>query len=305
MPISLTILGSNAAIPAHQRNQTSQFLTVMHHTFLIDCGEGTQLQLKKYDIKANKINHIMISHLHGDHYYGLMGLISSMHLYGRKKELNIYGPPGLREIITLQLKYSETSLNYPVNFKEWTPNVSELIFENEHLQVHTIPLSHRVSCSGFYFTEKPKSKRLNKAKIKGISQLQLIALKKGEDLKDDNGNVKAPNEAYTFEAHPSYSYAYCSDTKYDEDIAKQIKDVSLLYHEATFMEDMKERAEKTFHSTTKQAGQLAKLANVEQLIIGHFSTRYKDLSPMIAETREVFSNAELAIEGKTFEVGEF
>lgn len=247
----------------------------------------------------------MISHLHGDHYYGLMGLISSMHLYGRKKELNIYGPPGLQEIITIQLKYSETTLNYPVNFKEWTPNTSELIFDNEHLQVHTIPLTHRVSCSGFYFTEKPKSKRLNKAKISGLTQLQLISLKNGKDLKDDNGKVKGKNEAYTFEAHPSYSYAYCSDTKYDEGIAKQIKEVNLLYHETTFMEDMKERAEKTFHSTTKQAGQLAKLANVDQLIIGHFSTRYKDLSPMIAETREVFSNAELAIEGKTFEVGEF
>lgn len=247
----------------------------------------------------------MISHLHGDHYYGLIGLISSMHLYGRKKELNIYGPPGLLEIISIQLKYSETSLNYPVRFKEWTPNVSELIFENEHLSIHTIPLNHRIDCSGFYFMEKPKNKRLNKAKINGLSQLQLIALKNGEDLKDENGNIKAKNNKYTFEAHPSYSYAYCSDTKYDEGIVNQIKNVSLLYHEATFMDDMIERAEKTFHTTTKQAGQIANLANAKQLIIGHFSTRYKDLSPVIEETREVFPHAELAIEGKTFEIGEF
>lgn len=306
MPISLTILGSNAAVPAHQRNQTAQFLTVMHHTFLIDCGEGTQLQLKKYNIRANKIDHIMISHLHGDHYYGLMGLISSMHLYGRKKELNIYGPPGLLEIISLQLKYSDTLLNYPVNFKEWTSNVSELIFENEHVCVHTIPLNHRISCSGFHFEEKPKSRRLNKAKIKdNLTQFQLIALKRGEDIKDEDGNIKAMNDEYTFEPHPSYSYAYCSDTKFDSNIAAQIKDVSILYHEATFMDDMAERAAKTFHSTTKQAGELAKLANVGQLIIGHFSTRYKDLVPMIEETREVFSNAELAIEGRKFELGEF
>lgn len=305
MPISLTILGSNAAVPAHQRNQTAQFLAIMHHAFLIDCGEGTQLRLKKYNIKANRINHIMISHLHGDHYYGLMGLISSMHLYGRKKDLNIYGPPGLLEIISLQLKYSETSLNYKVNFKEWTPNKVELIMENENLTVHTIPLDHRVDCAGFLFREKPKKRRIDKAKLKdNLTPLQIIGLKNGDDLTDTNGKVIAKNKELTLDPHPSYSYAYCSDTRYNELIANQIKDVSLLYHETTFMMDMQERAANTYHSTTKQAGQLAKLANADQLIIGHFSTRYKELEPMIEETREVFSNSELAIEGRTFELGE-
>ena len=305
MPISLTILGSNAAVPAHHRNQTAQFLAIMHHAFLIDCGEGTQLQLKKYNIKANRINHIMISHLHGDHYYGLMGLISSMHLYGRKKDLNLYGPPGLLEIVSIQLKYSDTSLNYKINFKEWTPNVSELIYENDNLTVHTIPLNHRVNCSGFLFKEKLKKRRIDKSKInKDLTPLQIIGLKNGEDLHNDEGEVIASNEELTFEQHPSYSYAYCSDTKYNESIVPQIKNVSLLYHETTFMEDMADRAEKTYHTTTKQAGKIAKMANVGQLIIGHFSTRYKELEPMIEETREVFFDAELAIEGKTFEIGE-
>ncbi|MFY0651737.1 MAG: ribonuclease Z [Cyclobacteriaceae bacterium] len=305
MPLSLTILGSNAAVPAHQRNQTAQFLAVMHHAFLIDCGEGTQLRLKKYNIRANRIDHIMISHLHGDHYYGLIGLMSSMHLYGRKKELNMYGPPGLLEIISIQLKYSDTSLNFPVNFKEWTPNVSELIFENEHLTVHTIPLDHRVDCSGFLFQEKPKKRRIDKEKSSGdLSPLQIISLKNGKDLHDKDGNFIAKNSEMTNDPHPSYSYAYCSDTKFDENIAKQIKGVDLLYHESTFMHDMLDRATNTYHTTTVQAGEMAKLADAGKLIIGHFSTRYKELEPLIEETREVFPNSELAIEGKVFQLGQ-
>ena len=294
-------MGCNAAIPAHNRNQTSQFLTMMQFNFLIDCGEGTQLQLKKYKLKANRIDHIFISHLHGDHYYGLMGLISSMHLYGRKKELYLFGPPGLAEIITLQLKYSDTSLNYKVIFKEWKPNNSELLFENNYLTVHSFPLNHRVNCSGFLFQEKPKNKRINKNNLpEEITPLQILALKRGEDVMSDDGNILYKNSVYTSKAYHSLSYAYCSDTKYDERILPYIKEVDLLYHEATFMTDMEERAALTFHTTTKQAGEIAKLANVGKLIIGHYSTRYKEVEPMLAETKAVFPNTELAIEGKVY-----
>ncbi len=228
-----------------------------------------------------------------------------MHLYGRKKDLTLHGPPGLMEIITLQLKYSETCLNYKIIFKEWTPGVSEMIMENDNLTVHTIPLDHRVNCSGFLFQEKPKKRRINKNKIPdNLSPLDIIKLKNGYDLKNSKGQVVLKNEEVTLNPHPSHSYAYCSDTRYNEAIAEQIKGVSLLYHEATFMMDMQERAANTYHSTTRQAGQLAHLAQADQLIIGHFSTRYKDLQPVIEETREVFANAQLAIEGRTFTVGE-
>lgn len=298
MSISLQILGCNAAIPAHNRNQTSQYLMVMQSSFLIDCGEGTQLQLKKYKIKVNKIDHILISHLHGDHYYGLMGLISSMHLFGRKKELYIYGPAGLSDIISLQLKYSNTTLNYKLIFKECTPNAFELIFENIHLSVHTFSLNHRINCFGFLFKEKPKKRRIIKNKLpENISPLHIKALKNGEDVIDNSGKILYKNSIYTTKPYYSYSYAYCSDTKYDERILEHIKEVELLYHEATFMYDMEEKAKITFHTTTKQAGKIAKKANVGKLIIGHYSTRYKYLEPMLVETQEVFPNTELAIEG--------
>ena len=303
LSINLKILGCNAAIPAHNRHQTSQFLTMMQHNFLIDCGEGTQLQLKKYKVKANRIDHIFISHLHGDHYYGLIGLISSMHLYGRKKELYLFGPPGLAEIITLQLKHSDTSLNYKVIFKEWKPNSSELLFENNQLTVHSFPLNHRVNCSGFLFKEKPKSRRINKNKLPvEITPLQILKLKTGEDVLSDSGKVLYKNSVYTSKAYRSLTYAYCSDTKYDERILPYIDNADLLYHEATFMADMEKRASLTFHTTTIQAGEIATKANVSRLIIGHYSTRYKDVEPMLAETQSVFPNTELAIEGKLYAI---
>lgn len=276
---------------------------MMQVPFLIDCGEGTQLRLKKFKIKSQRIDHIFISHLHGDHYYGLMGLISSLHLYGRKKELNIYAPPGLKEIISIQLKYSQSSLNYPINFTEWTPGESELLFENVNLTVHSFPLNHRIDCSGFLFREKPKKRRIKKGMLdKDISPLKIISLKDGKDVLDDEGNVLLANNKYTMEPSRSCSYAFCSDTKYSEAILPYIKEVDLLYHEATFMEDMKDRAETTFHTTTKQAGEIAKKAKVSKLLIGHFSTRYKELAPMLEETKSIFENAELAIEGEVFSV---
>lgn len=303
MAISLKILGSNAAIAAHHRHQTSQVLTMMQLSMLIDCGEGTQMRLKQFKVKAQRIDHIFISHLHGDHYYGLMGLISSLHLYGRQKDLNIYAPPGLREIISIQLKYSNTALKYKINFTEWTPGKSELLFENANLTVHSFPLNHRIDCSGFLFQEKQKKRKIIKDRLESnISPLKIVALKNGENVLDEDGNVLYDYKTYTRPPARSCSYAFCSDTKYDESILPYIKDVTLLYHEATFMDDMKERAAMTHHTTTIQAGEIAKKAKVEQLLIGHFSTRYQDLGPLLEETKSVFKDTKLALEGIDFEV---
>ena len=303
MSYSVTILGSNASIPAHNRNQTSQLLTMMQVPFLIDCGEGTQLQLKKYKIKAQKIDHIFISHLHGDHYYGLIGLISSLHLYGREKDLYIYGPPGLKEIIAVNLKHSQTFLTYKIIFKEWQPNQHELLFENQNITVHSFPLDHRINCAGFVFREKPKKRRIDKRLITNdITPLMILKLKNGEDICDDDGSVRYGWKEYTLPPAPSVSYAFCSDTKYDERILEYIHGVDMLYHESTFMNDMKDRAEMTFHSTAEQAATIAQKAAVKKLLVGHYSTRYKNLQPLLEEAKAIFPNTELSVEGHEYEV---
>ncbi|MEQ9296914.1 MAG: ribonuclease Z [Cyclobacteriaceae bacterium] len=301
MSLEVKILGSNAAAPAHHRNQSAQVVRVQNQTFLVDCGEGTQIQAKKYGIRINKINHILISHLHGDHYYGLMGLLSTMHLYGRETGLRLYGPPGLSEIITLQLRYSETALSFDLDFHEITPGTSEVIFENLYLTVRTFPLNHRISCSGFVFQEKPKRRRINKAAMEEeIPPVHINALKDGKDVLDDEGHIRYSNELYTLPPRRSYSYAYCSDTKYDESILEYITGINLLYHESTFTKEFEDRARDTFHSTAEQAAQMAHKAGVDKLILGHFSNRYKDLTPILMEAKLVFEQSALAIEGESF-----
>ncbi|MBV6645531.1 MAG: ribonuclease Z [Cyclobacteriaceae bacterium] len=303
MSLSIQILGSNSASFAHNRHHTSQLLKIQDQQFLIDCGEGTQLLLKKYDVKFSRIDHILISHLHGDHYYGLIGLLSTLHLYGRQKELTLIGPPGLAEILTIQLKYSETTLAYPIRFIEWTPGEHKLIYENYKITIHTVPLDHRIPCCGYFFKEKPKKRRINKHMLpEKLSPLQIIALKNGEDILDENGKVKYKNEDISLPPHRAFSYAYCSDTKYNPDMVPMIRKADILYHEATFGEDMKDRALRTFHSTAFEAADIAKQADVNQLIIGHFSTRYKELWPLLKEAKSKFMNTELAIEGHIFEV---
>lgn len=268
---------------------------------MIDCGEGTQLQLKKHKVKFSKINYIFISHLHGDHYYGLIGLISTMHLYGRTTTLNLFGPPGLLEIISLQLKYSDTSLKFDINFKEWTPEMSEVIFENNYMTVETFPLNHRISCSGFVFKEKPLSKKIIKENLPAdILPSQIAILKKGQDVKDGNGEILFAASDYTSDPRDPFIYAFCSDTKFTTDIIPYVKNADLIYHEATFMEDMADRAELTYHSTAKQAAELAKKSNAKKLILGHFSTRYKELEPVLAEAKEIFENSYLGLEGTDF-----
>lgn len=300
MSFELKILGSNSATPVFNRHHSSQFLSIENEHFLIDCGEATQHQLIRFKIKINKISYIFISHLHGDHYLGLPGLISTMHLNGRSRELHIFGPPGLAEILTVSMKYSETILSYPVIFHELDTEKAKVILDLENLTVETIPLNHRIKCCGFLFREKPKLKRIDKEVIPpNISLLEIVALKKGEDIYRD-GVLYLKNEEYTLPAKRSRSYAYCSDTRYKEDILPQIMNVDLLYHESTFLDDMKERAIETFHTTALEAATLARKANVRQLILGHFSSRYKDLDPLLEEAKPVFENSFLAIEGESF-----
>lgn len=301
MALELQILGSNSAAFAHNRHHTSQLLRIQDKYFLIDCGEGTQLLIKRYKIKLSRINSILISHLHGDHYYGLMGLISTLHLYGRKTDLYIYGPPGLSEIITLQLKYSTTRLSYDVIFREWTPEKEEVIYEDPKLTITTTPLDHRVPCSAFIFREKEKKRGINKEALqKHLPPSQINKLRNGEDLLDEEGRILYKNEEVTFPPKKPFSYAFCSDTKYMPDLAQKVKNVDLIYHESTFMEDMKERAKNTYHTTAAQAAQLARDASVGQLLLGHFSTRYRELGPLLKEARAVFPNTFLAEEGKKF-----
>ena len=305
MTFRLKILGSNAAVAAFNRHQTAQILQVNNKYFLIDCGEGTQLRLGKARVKINSIDHIFISHLHGDHYFGLIGLLSTMHLFGRKKDIFLYCPSGLREIIDLQLSHSETVLNYKINYFFTDLMKDALLFEDKEVIVEKFLLNHRIFCSGFLFREKPKPHKIQKDKIpEGLSIADIALLKKGEDIVDEKGEIKYKNNQLTFPPKHSRSYAYCSDTKYDEDLIPTIYGVDLLYHEATFTKEMQERAETTFHSTAEQAGLIAKNAHVKKLLIGHFSVRYRELDPVLNEAKSAFSESYLAIEGEFIDVKE-
>jgi ribonuclease Z len=303
MAFKITILGSSGAVPAYGRMPSAQFIEVENHYFLIDCGEGAQLQLMKYDLNMHRIDHIFISHLHGDHYLGLMGLIFTLHLNKRKNDLHVYSHKGLDEIITLQLQYSKSALNYKIVFHQLTPGKKEVIFENKFIIVETIPLLHKLDCSGFLIREKQKPRRIDKELLPdNLSILQLNKLKSGEDILNDEGNMLYKNEALTLSPRKSRSYAYCSDTQYYEAIVEQVKAVDVLYHEATFMEEDADKAAETKHSTVKQAATIALKANPVRLLIGHFSARYKDLLPVIDEAKRVFPNTYLALEGETFTI---
>ncbi|MEY5069273.1 MAG: hypothetical protein RLZ47_1135 [Bacteroidota bacterium] len=303
MKFELTILGSSSATPIYNRNPTAQLLNINEKFYLIDCGEGTQQQLLRFNCKFQKIDHIFISHLHGDHYLGLVGLISSMNLNGREKALKLFGPPELEEIIDLQLKHSLTTLRFNLEFKRTSAYQFKTLFENQDVLVETIPLNHRIACTGFKFTLKKRLPKIRMDKVQALQippeQRQLI--KKGFSFTDSSGTVHQP-EDLTLPAEEERSYAYCSDTICDWSYLDQIKSMNLLYHESTFMHDMLARAEETYHTTALQAGEIAKRAEVKQLLIGHFSARYRDLDPLLEEARSVFPNTDLAIEGQKFEI---
>ena len=303
MKFEVTILGSSSATPIYNRNPTSQALNVNDRLYLIDCGEGTQQQMLRFDIKASRIDHIFISHLHGDHYLGLVGLLSSMHLNGRKKELKLFGPEHLLEIINLQLKYSETTLQYPIEFTITNTDKAELIVDNEDVTVETIPLDHRIACTGFLFREKKRQRKLLKDKLE---ELQVpvqyyTALKKGKDYIAEDGTIYK-NDTLTIDSEQPKAYAYCSDTIFNPQYFQQINNVNLLYHEATFLHNMLDRAGETFHTTALQAAQIAVQTQAKKLLIGHFSARYKNLDELLDEAKSVFPATELAIEGRTFAI---
>ncbi len=300
--MKLTILGCYSATPRAFTNPTSQVLEIRNHLFLIDCGEGTQVQLRKNKVRFSRINHIFISHLHGDHFFGLPGLVSTFRLLGREKPLHIYGPKGIKEAVTLLLKLGDSWTNYPLLFHELESNDSEVIFEDDRVQVSTIPLVHRVYTNGFLFQGKPLPRNLDieAAKSHGIDASQFNNIKAGKNGVTADGQ-EVPNLALTFDPPLSKSYAFCSDTKYSERIVPIIKGVDVLYHESTFLESEAHLCERTKHATAKQAATIAQKGGVGQLILGHFSTRYKSLNLFKEEAQEIFAATSLADDGKHFE----
>ena len=299
--MKLHILGCYSATPRTISQTTSQILEMNNEMYLIDCGEGTQVQLRRHKIKFTKISHIFISHLHGDHFYGLVGLISTFSLLNRVNDLHIYGPKGIKEIILLQLKLSNSYTSYKLFFHELTSADSEIIFEDKKVTVTTIPLKHRVYTNGFLFEQKPGKRKLNLTACEkyGIEVCYFNKIKDGGDIKLENGHILS-NDLLSYDPDPTPSYAFCSDTKYSEDIVPIIKNASVLYHESTFLEKDIDKCEHTMHSTAKQAAKIAQLANVKHLILGHYSTRYGDINLFRDEAIEIFENTYLAEDGKTF-----
>ena len=303
MKFEVTILGSSSATPVYNRNPSAQLLNCNEKFYLIDCGEGTQQQLIKYGFKASKIDFVFISHLHGDHYFGLIGLLSTMHLNGRIKPIKIFAPAALMEILELQFKHSETILRYPLEFVAITADTARLIFENSDLTVSTIVLNHRIPCTGFVFTEK---KRLRKVIVEKLEEENIPLeyyplLKRGVDLTLPDGTVLL-NKDYTTDSDEPRKYAYCSDTLCDGSYFEHIKDCNTLYHEATFLHEMLERANQTHHTTALQAAETAIKTGAKKLLIGHFSSRYKTLQPLLEEAVSAFENTQLAQEGSTFQI---
>ncbi|WP_299364155.1 ribonuclease Z [Winogradskyella sp.] len=300
--MKLTILGCHSATPRTNTNPTSQVLEIKNHMFLIDCGEGTQVELRRNKVKFSRIKHIFISHLHGDHYFGLIGLVSTFQLLTRETELHIYGPKGIKEVITLQLRLSESWTSYPIIFHELESKVSELIYEDDKVEVYTIPLKHRVYTNGFLFKEKENERKLDMNAVlnANINVAYYRKLKQGADVENEDG-VLIDNKLVTKDPKPSKSYAYCSDTVYYEAIIPIIKNATVLYHESTFLDKNEALCERTKHSTARQAGKIARKADVETLILGHFSTRYNGYNVFESEAKEEFNNVLLAKDGKTFE----
>lgn len=299
--ITLTVLGSNSAVPAFGRNPSAQILQTQDESFLIDCGEGTQLRMAEYKIRTSRINHIFISHLHGDHYFGLIGLLSSLALQGRVHPIHLYAAEPLKKIIDLQLEVSESTLPYELHFHPL--NGEGVIAETKGMKITSFQMMHRIPCWGFVFEEKKNPRKIDpsRAHSYGVPATYFPALQQGKDYIHPKGTI-VPNEELTIANEPPRKYAYCGDTLYTESILDHIRDVDLLYHETTYLKDFAEKASNYFHSTTEQAATIAHKCGAKRLLIGHFSSKYETLNVYIDETRAVFPNSELAIEGACYKI---
>lgn len=299
--LALTILGNNSALPAYDRNPTAQVLQTTEESYLIDCGEGTQLQMMRYKIRRSRIHRIFISHLHGDHYFGLIGLINSMSLLGRIHELHIHAPKALEAILKLQLKASDTTLSFKLHFHALKHE--EQIVDDKKVTVECFKVKHRIECWGFLFREKKNPRKINPETVAEyeIPAAYYDKLQQGLDYTRKDGYI-IKNELLTLPASRAKTYAYCADTIYDEALVDIVKHVDLLYHEATYLKDAKDRAAARHHSTTVQAAAIAALARVKKLLIGHFSSKYETLDEFLIEAKEVFENTELALEGTCYKI---
>ena len=299
--LALTILGNNSAIPAFNRNPTAQLLQSQEESYLIDCGEGTQMQMTRYKIRPSKINHIFISHLHGDHYFGLIGLITSMSLLGRTQDLYLYAPAALEKIIHLQLDAAKSELCYKLYFHPLT--AEEEILSHPKISVRCFRVLHRIDCWGFLFKQKKNPRKIDAERIKAfeIPASFYERLQKGEDYITKKGTI-IPNDEVTMAAPLPKSYGYCADTIYDESLVEKIKGVDLLYHETTYLKGNEIKAAARFHSTTVQAASIAEKAAVKKLLIGHFSAKYELLDDFLTEASAVFANTELALEGVCYRI---
>lgn len=301
MNFAVTILGNNSALPAHGRHPTSQVVTFHDRLYLVDCGEGTQMQMSAYKIRRSKINHLFISHLHGDHYFGLIGLLNSYGLQNRTQPLTIYCPEPLAEIINIQLDSATTILPFPLNYVFLVPGKRQQVLVEDDLVVEAFPTDHRIACFGFLFRQIHKKRKLDyKSAVQyGVPPSFFGRLQEGEDYLPPEGE-KVLNDWVTRESSPGKSYAFCADTRYDERMLPVIKDCDLMYHETTYLQDEEERAAKRYHSTSAQAATMAEKAKVKRLLVGHFSSKYESVAPFLKECKNIFPRTELAEEGCTY-----
>ncbi len=301
MSFRVTILGATSAIPTKSKAPTAQIISSEQSSYLVDCGEGTQIQMRKYGVKMQRLEAIFISHMHGDHYFGLVGLLNSMSLLGREKTLKIFAPPLLQNIIELQFKAAKTKPKFKIEFRNLTFDQHIKIFEDNKIEVYTIPLDHRIPCNGFLFREKPLPLKIKKEKITqyAIPIEKIKAIKAGSDYQTENGKI-IPNASLTIKPTAPHQYAFCSDTLYNEDIIPIIQNSELLYHEATFTNSEAQRASDTYHSTAAQAAAIAHKASVKKLILGHYSARYKNTDQHLSEAASIFENTHCARQGDVF-----
>lgn len=301
MNFTITILGSGSAVPTATRNPSSQYVECSGRTILIDCGEGTQMQFRKFGLKYQKVDFILISHLHGDHYFGLVGLLSTMHMMGRTRAIDIYGPKGLKDIIEIQLHAAGSRLSFGVNIHEIEPETNGVLVEDDKIKVSYFPLAHKIPTSGFLIIQKEKQRKLliDKARADKVKIEYYHRLKRSVDVTDEDGKL-IRYEDYTLPGEPEKRYAYCSDTKYHEPIVEFIKGVNVLYHEATFVDAHEDRATKTKHSTAKQAAEIAKQAEVGKLFMGHLSARYENTSQHEFEAKSIFERSIYVEDGSKY-----